>query len=166
VTPVHSFYLDASGLAKRYSPEPGTPLINYLFANVSPNRFWIFNVGMGELVSLLVRKKNSGLITAAQLNQALIDFETEIVMSATLHRITAGDDLIRTSLDLIRVHSINATDAIILRSALDTATTLRAGGDDLVLVASDLRLLRAAQAEGLLTFNPETQSLADLNALL
>ena len=39
-------------------------------------------------------------------------------------------------------------------------------GDDLVLVASDQRLLRAAQAEGLVTFDPETQSQADLDALL
>ncbi len=163
---MHSFYMDASALAKRYVPEPGSLLIDHLLINVPGNRIHLFNVGMGEVVSLLVRKKNAGFISAAQLNQALIDFEAEIVMSATLHRITAGDDLVRTSLDLIRVHSINATDAIILRSALDTATTLRAGGDDLVLVASDLRLLRAAQAEGLLTFNPETQSLAELNALI
>ena len=39
-------------------------------------------------------------------------------------------------------------------------------GDELVLVASDHRLLRAAQAEGLTTFNPETESQTELDALL
>ena len=39
-------------------------------------------------------------------------------------------------------------------------------GDDLVLVTSDQRLLRAAQVEGVLTFNPETQTEGDLDALL
>jgi hypothetical protein len=43
---------------------------------------------------------------------------------------------------------------------------LRARGDDLVLVASDQRLLRAAQVEGLLVFKPETQTTTDLDALL
>jgi hypothetical protein len=38
--------------------------------------------------------------------------------------------------------------------------------DDLVLVASDQRLLRAAQAEGLLTFDPERQDKADLGVVL
>jgi hypothetical protein len=36
----------------------------------------------------------------------------------------------------------------------------------LVLVASDQRLLRAAQAQGLNTFNPETQDRAALAPLL
>jgi hypothetical protein len=43
---------------------------------------------------------------------------------------------------------------------------LRAGGDDLVLVASARRLVQAGQAEGLTTFYPETQTQADLDALL
>jgi hypothetical protein len=58
------------------------------------------------------------------------------------------------------------TDAILLRSALDLAANLRARGDDLVLVASGGRLQRAAQAEGLIVFNPETQTSADLDLLL
>jgi len=163
---VHSFYLDASGLAKRYAPELGTPLINHLFANAAPSRFWVFNVGMGEVASLLVRKRNAGTISTAMLNQAIIDLGAEIVRAPSVQRITASDILVEASLSLIQAHSINATDAIILRSALETVANLRPAGDDLVLVASDLRLLRAAQAEGLKTFNPETQSLAELNALI
>jgi hypothetical protein len=39
-------------------------------------------------------------------------------------------------------------------------------GADLVLVASGARWLRAAQAEGQIGFNPETQPTADLDLLL
>lgn len=53
-----------------------------------------------------------------------------------------------------------------LRVALDVAHPLRNQRDDLVLVASDQRLLRAARAEGLVTFNPETQDQAALATLL
>jgi hypothetical protein len=49
---------------------------------------------------------------------------------------------------------------------LDLAAPYRASGDDLVLFSSDQRLLRAAQAEGLLTFNPETQVQTTLDTLL
>ena len=61
-------------------------------------------------------------------------------------------------MSLIETHSLNSVDAIVLRSALDIATELRNTGNTLVLVASDQRLLRAAQDEGLLVFNPEIDS--------
>lgn len=76
------------------------------------------------------------------------------------------DSIIRASLDLIERHSINATDAIVLCSALEVANALRNAGDDLVLIASDLRLIRAAQAEGLVTFNPELDTQMQLDALI
>jgi hypothetical protein len=63
-------------------------------------------------------------------------------------------------------HSVNATDAIVLHAALGLAQHQRSRGDDLVLVASDQRLLRAAQAEGLRTFDPETQDQATLALLV
>jgi predicted nucleic acid-binding protein len=163
---MRSFYLDASALAKRYAPEVGTLLVNYLFANVPTDRLCVFNIGIAEIVSLLVRKKNAGHLAMSLYSQALHNVGTELVYSVNLNRVEADTALVATALPLIERHSINATDAIILRSALDMAASLRSAGDDLVLVASDQRLLRAAQAEGLVTFNPETQSQVVLDTLL
>ncbi len=59
---------------------------------------------------------------------------------------------------LIEMHSLNATDALILQSTLGIATSFRSVGDDVVLVTSDLRLRQAALAEGILTLNPETDA--------
>jgi predicted nucleic acid-binding protein len=163
---LHYFFLDASALAKRYAPEVGTPLINHLFARVTPDRFLVFNVGVAEVVSLLVRKRNGGRITPAACSQALLDLGSEIVHSPTLRKTGADETLVFAAVPLIIRHGINATDAILLRIALDAAIPMRSAGDDLVLVASDQRLLRAAQAERLQTFSPETQSQADLDALI
>ena len=160
------FFLDASALAKRYAPEVGTPLINHLLDNVPQDRLHLFNVGIGEVLSLLVRKKNAGLLSAAEYAQALVEFGAEIVSSSLLHRLVADNALVTASLTFIEVYSINATDAIILRLAFDLAVQLRTAGQDLMLVASDQRLLRAAQAEGLVTFDPEAQSQMVLDALL
>jgi hypothetical protein len=53
------FYLDASARANRYAPEVGTPVVNHLFANVTPDGLMVFNVGIAEVVSLPVRQKNA-----------------------------------------------------------------------------------------------------------
>jgi predicted nucleic acid-binding protein len=137
---MHSFYLDASALAKRYVPETGSPLIDEILDNVPGDRLYVLNVGAGEVVSILVRKRNAGVITDAYFRQALLDFETEIVRSADINKLPVSNRLATSSFSVIVAHSINSTDAITLRSALAIAQKLRAGGDDLVLVASDLRL--------------------------
>jgi len=121
---------------------------------------------MAEVVSILVRKHNSKTIPAAVFSKAIVNFSGEVVNQPQLRKITASAALASAALTLIIHHSINATDAVLLRSALDFAANLRAHGDDLALVASDVRLLRAAQAEGLIIFNPETQTTADLDLLL
>jgi predicted nucleic acid-binding protein len=160
------FYLDASALAKRYAPEPGTPVVNYLFSQMPAQRMFVLRLGAAEVVSILIRKRNAKILSRSITIQALTDLEAEIITQAALRKLDADADLINAALPLIVRHSINATDAVQLRSALDLAVVLRAGGDDLAMVASDHRLLRSAQAEGLLVFNPETQTTADLDQLL
>jgi predicted nucleic acid-binding protein len=163
---VRRFYLDASALAKRNYPEKGSTLMDYLFAQAHPDRFVLFNVGIAEVVSVLVRRRNAGVMPAAAFAQAMINLEGEITSAVQVQKLAADDALVSTSIPLIEQHSVNSTDGIVLRSALDLAFQLRAGGDDLTLVASDQRLLKAAQAESLSTFDPETQTQTDLDALL
>jgi predicted nucleic acid-binding protein len=163
---VNLFYCDASALGKRYAPEVGTPLVNHLFAMVPHNRLVMLTQGLGETLSILVRRKNAGLLAAAAYQQASQAMRDELIAAGQVQLLPAEDALVFTSLPLIEQHSINSTDALVLRSALDLAETLRPAGNELVLVASDARLLRAAGAEGLTVFNPETDSLERLDALL
>jgi hypothetical protein len=90
----------------------------------------------------------------------------EVVHEPKIRKIEATNSLVTAALSHIGKHSINATDAIVLHAALGIAQFFRAQGDDLVLVASDLRLVRAAQSEGLGTFNPESQDQIALAALI
>jgi predicted nucleic acid-binding protein len=159
-------YLDASALAKRYVPEVGTPEVNHLFRRVPADRLVVLNVGAAEVVSLMVRKRNAGRIAATNFQQVLADFVAEIVAPAFPVKVQADDARVFAAFPLIDTHSLNAADAILLRSALDLAAELRTRGDDLLIVSSDLRLLRACQAERLATFNPEAQSIVDLDAVL
>ena len=163
---MHSFYLDASALAKRFAPEVGTAVINALFAQVTPDRMIVLNIGVAEVVSLLVRKRNTGRISDVALAQALSEVGSQIRKPTRLRKLVPNNPLVAAALPLIETHSLNGTDGVLLRSALDVAAQFRAGGNDLVLVTSDQRLLKAAQSEGLTTFNPETQTQAELAALL
>jgi hypothetical protein len=76
------------------------------------------------------------------------------------------DETILQSIPLINRHNLNASDALYLRQALNLNRLLQTVENDLIIVASDLRFLRAASDEGLLVFNPEEASIADAEALL
>jgi predicted nucleic acid-binding protein len=163
---MNSFFLDGSALAKRYVPEIGSALVDVILDTVAEQRIYLLNIGYAEVVSVLVRKKNAGGISAAGFNQALLGLEREVIRSLGKHLLAFDNSVVSDALVFIVKHAINATDAIVLRVALDIAQLLRAGGDDLVFVASDQRLLRAAQAEGLSTYNPESQDHAALAPLI
>jgi len=123
-------------------------------------------IGVGEVISVFVRKKNANLITDVAFSQALVDLRAEVIDPVAFKLAAVEDSLVFASHPLIEKHTLNATDALVLRSALDAAATLRPEGNDLVLVTSDLRLLHAAQVEGLRTFDPETGSQVDVDALI
>jgi predicted nucleic acid-binding protein len=156
---VHYFYFDASALVKRYTRESGSDKMFFLFRSVPLTRLWCLTSGAMEVFWICVRKRNDGRITADQFTQATGHLEFEVINTQSdFKTISVPDSLVWDSMRLIETHSLNSVDAMVLRSALDIATELRDTGDTLVLVASDQRLLRAAQTEGLLVFNPEIDS--------
>ena len=156
---MYYFYFDASALVKRYIPETGSGEVNFIFAHVSRERLICLAIGAAEVFSICVRKRNDGRITSHQFEQAVGYLSREVIdIESGFETISAHNSLIWSSTDLMDRHSINSVDAILLRSALDVAASFRHGNDQLVLVASDQRLLRAAREEGLPIFNPETDS--------
>lgn len=156
---MYYYYFDASGLVKRYTQETGSHIINYLFTNVPLNRMTCLILGVVEMYWVCVRKKNDGRISSEDYTQSIINLNYEVVDSKSeFNTISVSDSLVLNSISLIDSHSLNSTDALVLRSALDLNSELHNSDDTLVLVASDQRLIRAAQQESLLVFNPETDS--------
>jgi predicted nucleic acid-binding protein len=162
----NSFYMDASALAKRYIPEKGNELVDEILDSIPSTRIHLLNIEAGEILSVLVRRRNAGTHSIANFEQAVASFDAEIVRAAAVTNASVTSRLVKSSLPFIVAQSINSTDALILKSALAIARKVRRVGDDLVLVASDQRLLRAAQADGLTVLNPEIQNQAALALLL
>jgi predicted nucleic acid-binding protein len=163
---MNRFLLDASALAKHYAPERGSALIHHLFTRAASYRLGCLLLGGAEVVAALVRKRNGGQFTPAAFTAAMAQLQAEVLGAVAFQKLPAEDTVIYASLPLLERYAINSTDALVLQTALNLAFALRAAGNDLVLVASDRRLLTASQAEHLLTFNPETQSQAELDALI
>ena len=156
---MYYFYFDASALAKRYTDEVGSDKIDLFFHNVPLERLSCLALGAIEVFWICVRKRNDNRITSHQFERATTHLRHEVINNQSgFKTIPVPDSLVWDSMDLIETHSLNSVDAMVLRSALDTATELRRTKDRLVLVASDQRLLRAAGAEGLHVFNPEIDS--------
>lgn len=141
-------------------------MVDHLFANAAREQLMCLMLGVAEIAAALARKRNGGIITPAVFSTGMIQLRTEVLDAKEFTKLPADNALISISIPLSDKHAINATDAVLLQTALDLAALLRADGNDLVLVAADQRLLKAAQAEGLVTFDPETQTEAALDAWL
>ena len=156
---MYHFYFDASALVKWFTEEEGSDNVDFLFENVPMERLMCLAVGAAEVFSICVRKKNDGRIKLIDFNHAVALLKRVIIDSTSdFETIPAPDSMIWRALNLMDSHAINSVDAIVLRSALDTAAELRRIGKELVLVASDQKLLRAARDEGLLSFDPQIDS--------
>jgi hypothetical protein len=120
---------------------------------------------MGEVVSILVRKRNDERLLLDAYRSAMERVRSELAPDA-FYTLSVEPQLISDSLELIEGHSINSTDALVLRSALAIAASARSRGHELVVVAADRRLITAARAEGLATFNPEADTEEHLRELI
>lgn len=160
------FLLDASALVKRYAVEKGSALMHRLFTQAVPTRLSCLMLGAAEVFASLVWRRNDGRLALPQFTLASAAFLNEVLQANSFTKHPAANPLIERAIGLLPTHPINSNDAIVLQAALDLAAAHRISGNDLVLVAADQRLLNAAQAEGLVIFDPETQPQPDLDKLL
>ena len=160
------FWLDANAIAKRYVREKGTSIINHFFTHISPDQIICLFDSMDETRSVIVRKRNRGDIILSEFNQAIQQFEAEIVNSTEVQQVHATVNQKIAARDLIDDYSLNSTDAYILQCALDKANQLRTAGHDLILVSSDKRLLNVGRKKNLRRFDPERDSQIALDVLI
>lgn len=160
------FLIDAGAVAKRYVTELGSPNVIALVNQVGADRLLVLELGIVEVVSIFVRKRNQGILSPALYEEALAQFELEIAHHLEVEKLSADSQVIVAAIELVQKHSLNATDAVLLRLALDLSATLRSEDNDLVVVSSDKRLLRSCVAENLQVFNPEVDDSAVLGEFI
>jgi len=155
---------DASGLVKRYSSEKGTATVNAVFVEVPFSDMAATPWGYLETYSILRRRYHGGLMDFAVFTSAITTLQEELIQSRHFQFIPIPDSAIFAASSLIDTHHINSADAAILSAYLQFRARLPLNSPPCLLVAADRRLLRAAQAEGFATLNPETLAASDVSA--
>lgn len=158
-------FWDASGLIKRYFPETGSDTADAIFAHAPTAHIMATTPqGYAETYASLLRKKNSGTLDQRGFETAITSLQAETVDAAAFALLPISPDDVFASIGIIHTHNLNSTDAAILTVLLNY--THSPGAFPCPLVAADRRLLRAAQAEGLATLDPEQTTPEAIPALL
>ena len=119
--------------------------------------------GYAETYSILLRRRNGGFLDADAFRDAVSELQQDVLGSPGFTLLSVNDALVFGSLSLIQRHNINSADAAILATYLRFQRT---SAETCFLAASDKRLLRAAEAEGLKGINPEEVAAGDIPGLL
>ncbi len=159
------FFLDASALGKRYIAEVGSDLVAQLLDGVPADRLTCLTLGVGEVISVINRRANEGRLSRSAAMKSFDALSQEVLQKAEFHKLPMPDEVVVPAFAYIRRHNLNTTDAVVLHAALRMQDALPRV-DSLVMVASDDRLLKAARAEGLETFDPERNNQERLEELL
>src|SRR5262245_46618041 len=126
-------FWDASALVKRYFAEDYSDTVDALFDAVGLTDMITSPWGYVETYAILVRRLNEKVLDVASFTAAVAALQVEVVDHPEFSILPAGDAVLFSCLSLIRKHSLNSTDASILRLLLDYVHAT--GATDCVLVA-------------------------------
>lgn len=148
-----AFFLDSSGLVKRYSVEAGTA---WLFGVVRPsanNSLYLARITGVEIISTLSRKIRGGRLTQNQADKAGRRFEREFLNRYSI--IEVSPQIVFEAMNLAKIHFLRGYDAVQLAAALQVHRRRKSLNlSPLIFVSADNDLNAAAAAENLTVENP------------
>jgi uncharacterized protein len=148
-----NYFLDSSALVKHYITEKGTQWVTSLVNAVNQNRIVVSNITQVEVISGIMRRHREGTITSAGV------YRIRNMLNYHIRRdyevIVLDSQIIRIAESLLGKYTLKAYDAVQLATALESQTRLiKIGYQQIHFISGDMRLLTSAQAEGLITDNP------------
>ncbi len=149
-----TFYLDASAIVKRYSPETGTAWVRTLTEPAAGHTIILGEITLAEVAAAIAAKHRApGGITLQERDNAVALFVSHC---STEYELTAvSRAIIDRAVNLTLHHRLRGYDAVQLATALVANEALTAAGlSPLTFVAADTHLLAAAHAEGLTAESP------------
>ena len=146
-----SLFFDSSALVKRYFPETGTRWIRQQITTTTS--VIVSRITSVEMMSAVARRHREGLIDwqTAQGVQQLITYHIQHQYLV----IELNEQLMQDAIHLLITHPLRAYDAVQLASAKRVNSRLLSQQlSPTTFLCADIRLLQIAQAEGLITDNP------------
>ncbi|MFL5539520.1 MAG: type II toxin-antitoxin system VapC family toxin [Longimicrobiaceae bacterium] len=158
-------FWDTSALVKAYSIEAGTPSVLAAFKATRGRGSILTELVVLEVFTALAKRWRTNNLTKHQYTSAIAELDRDYPGSFDV--VEVAEPIRQNAFQLARRYrgaSLGAMDLLHLATALDAARVGRP--EPLVFATSDGPLQSAAAAEGLPTFNPETDPLSKLLTLL
>jgi uncharacterized protein len=149
VVEVAAYYLDSSGLVKRYVNEVGTSWVRGLTHRNAGHQIFVSRITAVEVTAAVARRRRGRTLTPPQAASIQSRFRQHLAGRYTVLELTPG--LLADAMKLANTHELRAYDAVQLAAAI-ALNRLAQGG--IVLVSADQELNGAATAEGLAVDNP------------
>ncbi|HXG85269.1 MAG TPA: type II toxin-antitoxin system VapC family toxin [Pyrinomonadaceae bacterium] len=147
------FFFDSSAVTKKYVRETGTAWVINVFRPKSPNRVYIAEIALVEVISALTRRHRGRTLTNADFTKVSNRFRRNF--AANFFKIETNLSVIERAAALAERHALRGYDAVQLASAFNLhLRRQKAGLPPLVFISADNALNAAAQVEGLQIDNP------------
>jgi predicted nucleic acid-binding protein len=148
-----AYFVDSSGLVKRYVQETGTARVRRLTRRNPSTIIYIAHITTVEVTCAIARRRKGRTISAAKASSILRRFDQHIAGRYTVIEVTPT--LLEQAKRLGRTHALRAYDAVQLAVALEASRFHRAKGSaPVTLISADQALNAAATAEGLSVEDP------------
>ena len=148
-----SYFFDSSALVKYYVNEVGSNWVEAIIDAQPPNEVSIAQITGAEVVAAVARRVHAGVTSATDAAAAIQLFRGDFRMKFDVIPLTA--QLIEEAMNVAELHRLRAYHAVQLALAADLEAQMTAEGfGPLTLISADVELNQAAQAEGLLTDDP------------
>ena len=149
-------YLDSSALVKRYLAETGSVWVQARCNNLA-QVIVTADLARVEIAAAFARKLREGAVTQAEYQRVRVQLVSDVSMRYQI--VPVSFERVDEAIELTARHKLRGYDAVHLACALHINRALLTSNlSPLVLVAADDVLLKAAQAEGLHTENPNLYS--------
>lgn len=150
---VKAYFFDTSALVKRYVNERGSRWVQSITASTTRNKIIVARITWVEVLSALARLQREGKLTPLDMATAILTFRHDW---DTQYQVVELDQTLTLNAgQLVQRYTLRAYDSVQLASALKLKPAFaKATLASLTFVCADKRLLKVAQAEGLLTENP------------
>lgn len=149
-----AYFLDTSGLLKRYEEERGTSRVRHITDAHTGHELYVARIVGPELVATLMRLRRAGQVSPDELVRDRRLFVADCANRCRVVEVTV--DVAALAMDLAERRGLRGSDAIHLAAALEIQRERHASGaSPLTFVSADERQLAAARVEGLLVENPE-----------
>ena len=147
------YFLDSSGLVKRYVVEAGSGWVQSLCTPDAGNTIYISRITGAEVIAAIFRRLRMGDLRPEDAQAVARRFKDDFERAYRVIEVTAK--VVERAMDLAEARALRGYDAVQLATALELHRLRQEMSlPPLAFVSADGDLNEAAEAEGLLTDDP------------